>query len=421
LPIFGLIDGNSFYCSCERAFSPVLRTSPVVVLSNNDGCAISRTSEAKALGIKMGDPWHLVRGRPTLGKVEWFSSNYALYGDISRRVFETVCTHVPAAEPYSIDETFIDLSGLPGDLHERCRNLREDVLRVTKIPTCVGWGPSKTIAKLGNAIAKSEKSLGGLCDLTDPSVRAGWYVVTPVSEVWGIGGKTAAKLAKAGIKTIADFVAMDTGAVRDMLTVTGARTHSELRGISCLHFTEMVSPQKGLAVTRSFGRPVTEWHEMREAVSAFAARAAEKLRAAGLEAGHLTVFVQTNPHAENEPWHSGQRAARIEPTSDTIVLIGESIRMLRPLWRDGHRFFKAGVMLNDLADARSQPVMLFSSRNQMKSNAIMGALDAVNARYGSGTLRPLATGIERGWQARHHRRSPRYTTRLDEILIAKAW
>ena len=419
--IYGLIDGNSFYASCERAFAPELLGQPVVVLSNNDGCAIARSAEAKALGIKMGDPWHLVRGRRELRGVEWFSSNYALYADLSRRVFQVLADRVPRVEPYSIDEMFLDLAGLPGNLHDRCRQIRADVLRIAKIPTCLGWGPTKTIAKLANSIAKDEPELQGLCDLTNPDVRGGYYASLPVSEVWGIGGRSADKLQRAGVVTIADFVAMDARTVRQTLTVIGARVQAELQGVSCLPLALAAATRKGIAVTRSFGHPVTSWQEMREAVAAYASRAGEKLRGEGLQACHMAVFLQTNPHKPGETWHCGQRAGRIEPTSDSMVLIVEALRMLRPLWRGGHRYFKAGVILNDLVPERQQPQMLFATRDPARSARIMGALDTVNARYGRGTLRPLATGITRPWSTRHDRLSQRYTTRIEEMLVATAW
>jgi DNA polymerase V len=419
--IFGLIDGNSFYCSCERAFQPRLRRLPVVVLSNNDGCAIARTAEAKALGVKMGDPWHLVRGKRELAGVEWLSSNYALYGDMSRRMFQVLAERVPRVEPYSIDEMFLDLAGLPGDLTDRCRSLRDDVRRLAKIPTCIGWGPSKTIAKLANMIAKNNPSMDGVCDLTLTRTRAVHYAELPASEVWGIGAKTAEKLGRAGIQTIAEFVAMDTQATRELLTVVGARIQQELRGVSCLPLNEWAATRKGVASTRSFGRPITQWPEMREAVAAYASRAAEKLRAEGLQACHMAVFLQTNPHAPDEPWHSGQRAARIEPTNDSRDLIREAVRMLQPLWRDGYRYAKAGVMLDDLVPQARQPAMMFPTRDPVRSKKVMAAMDAVNARYGRGTLRPLATGIARSWGTRSSRLSPRYTTHAGEMLEATAW
>lgn len=416
--VYGLIDGNSFYCSAERAFAPMLRSKPVVVLSNNDGCAIARTLEAKALGIKMGDPWHLVRGRHELRGVEWLSSNYALYGDMSRRVYQVLAERVPRVEPYSIDEMFLDLD-IPVDLAVFCAELRREVRQVAKIPTCVGWGPTKTIAKLANGIAKDHAELGGLCDLRDAAVRAEWYARLSVDEVWGIGRQTTAKLKASGVETIADFLLLDARAVRDRLTVVGARVQAELRGVSCLPLQMLAATRKGLACTRAFSRPVTTWQDMREAVAAYAARAAEKLRAERLEACHLSVFLHTNPH-NGDPWHSGSRAARIEPTSDTRTLITEAVRLLAPLWRDGFRYAKAGVILNDLVPAGEQ-ARLFATRSPEASARTMAVMDAINARHGRGTLLVASTGLARSWATKAQRVSPRYTTKLEEILRVEAF
>ncbi|MBO1081644.1 Y-family DNA polymerase [Roseomonas haemaphysalidis] len=416
--VYGLIDGNSFYCSAERAFAPTLRAQPVVVLSNNDGCAIARTPEAKALGIKMGDAWHLVRDRRDLREVQWLPSNYSLYGDMSRRVYDVLVSRVPRVESYSIDEMFLDLD-IPVDLQSFCAGLRQEVRRVAKIPTCVGWGPTKTIAKLANGIAKDHAELGGLCDLTDPEVRADWYRRLPVDEVWGIGRRTTEKLQASGIETIADFINLDARAVRDGLTVVGARVQMELRGVSCLPLQLLAATRKGLACTRSFSRPVTTWDDMREAAAAYAARAAEKLRADGLEACHLSVFLHINPHEQGRQY-SASRACRMEPTSDTRSLISETVRLLEPLWRDGFRYAKAGVILNDLVPAGQQQ-RLFATRSPQASAKTMGVMDAINARYGRGTLRVAATGFTRSWATRAQRLSPRYTTRLEDILRVLAY
>jgi DNA polymerase V len=426
--VYGLIDGNSFYCShignTRQFFSTFQNTMtgafsmPVVVLSNNDGCAIARTAEAKALGIKMGDPWHLVRDRRDLREVQWLSSNYSLYGDMSRRVYDVLVARVPRVEPYSIDEMFLDLD-LPGDLTAFCAALRQEVRQVAKIPTCVGWGPTKTIAKLANGIAKDHPELGGLCDLQDPAARADCYRRLPVDEVWGIGRRTTEKLQASGIETVADFVALDTQVVRDRLTVVGARVQMELRGLSCLPLQLLAATRKGLACTRAFSRPVTTWADMREAAAAYAARAAEKLRAEGLEACHLSVFLHTNPHS-SEPWHSGSRAARIEPTADSRTLIAETVRLLEPLWRDDYRYAKAGVMLNDLVPAGVQR-RLFAGRDPQASARTMAVMDAINAQHGRGTLRVAATGFTRSWATRAQRLSPRYTTQLEDILQALAY
>jgi len=417
---FGLIDANSFYCSCERAFDPRLRGAPVVVLSNNDGCAVARTPEAKARGIGMGEPWHLVRFRAGCADVEFLSSNYALYGDMSRRMYEVLAARVPAVEPYSIDEMFLDLDIPVPDLMAFCRRLRDAVRREAKLPTCIGIGPTKTIAKLANAVAKASPDMDGVRDLRSPEARAALYRELPVSEVWGIGARHAARLARLGVATIAEFVALDPRLARDALTATGARLRAELLGVSCLPLALAAPTRRGLAVTRCFGRLVTSWAELREAMAAHAARAGEKLRAHGLLAGAMTVFAHTHPH-NGDPWHGLQHTGRIEPTSDTRALIAEAIRMLRPLWRPGFRWFKCGVMLADLVPASLQSRMLFATRDPARSARVMAALDAVNARHGRDTLRLAATGIERSWRTRHHRLSPRYTTHAGEMLVARAW
>ena len=241
----------------------------------------------------------------------------------------------------------------------------------------------------------------------------------PVADVWGIGNRAAAKLVAAGIETIADFVSHDPQAVRDILTVTGARVHAELRGISCLPLSLMAPTRQGIAVTRTFGSLIEKWQGLREALTSYTARAAEKLRAEGLEAGQIAVFAHTNPH-NGDPWYSAQRAAEIEPTADTGALIGEAVRLLRAVWRPGFRYFKAGVMLNDLTPAGQQP-MLFATRDKVKSAAAMAAMDAINARFGRETMRMASTGTARPWRARQQQLSPRYTTRADEILIGRAF
>jgi DNA polymerase V len=419
MPVFGLIDGNSFYCSAERAFDPTLWDRALVVLSNNDGCAIARTAEAKACGIAMGEPWHLIKQRPACSDVLWRSSNYPLYGDMSRRVYDVLIERVPQVEPYSIDEMFLDLAGLP-DLTRFCRRLRDDVRQIAKIPTCIGIGPTKTIAKLANRIAKKQAELAGVCDLRDAADRKRLYANQPVTDVWGIGSRAAAKLAAAGTATIADFIAMDPRIVRDMLTVVGARVQAELRGMSCLPLSLAAPTRQGIAVTRTFGRPVQTLTELREAIATYTTRAAEKLRSEGLEVGHLSVFAHTSPH-NGDPWHSAQHGAVIEPTADTPALIGEAVRLLQAGWRPGYRYFKAGVMLAALTPARQQ-TSLFATRDPVRSAQAMAALDAVNARWGRGTLRPASTGFVRpSWGAKQQKLSPRYTTQATEMLKATAF
>ncbi|MFS0735596.1 Y-family DNA polymerase [Sphingomonas sp. 1P06PA] len=419
--MFALIDGNSFYCSCERAFDPSLRSKPVVVLSNNDGCVIARTQEAKDLGLKMGEPWHLAAKRPQFKSIIAKSSNYVLYGDMSRRVFDVLAGSVPRVEPYSIDEMFLDFAGLPVDLVALSAELRAKVLRIAKIPTCVGIGPTKTIAKLANKLAKADRAGSGVLDLSSPDARASVYRMADINDVWGVGRASSAKLSKLGISTLADFVALDPDLVRDMLTVTGQRTHAELRGISCMPFSEAPPSRKSIACTRSFGRAITDFDEMREAVATYASRAAEKMRRYGLKAGAMQVFMRTNEF-NSDPKYSNSVTFEVEPTADSFALIGSATRAARLMWRDGYRYFKAGIVLLDLYQPGELPVTdLFASGDPSKSAALMGALDAINGRYGRESVRP--GGLAKrpsGWAMRRANLSACFTTRLSDLLTVKA-
>ena len=284
----------------------------------------------------------------------------------------------------------------------------------------MGIGPTKTIAKLANKVAKGDRNGPGVTDLSTADARALIYPTLPVSEVWGMGPASVAKLRKLGVESVADLVALDAEQVRDMLTVTGQRTHAELRGISCIPFSEAPPSRKSIACTRSFGRAVTDWDEMREAVAAYTTRAAEKLRRFGLKAGAMQVFMRTNEF-NGDPWYSNQAAFDVEPTADAFALIGAATRAARGLWRNGYRYAKAGVVLIDLYKPDELPIGdLFASRDPEKSKALMTALDAVNGRFGRGTLRPGAVAREAGWSMRRSSLSPCYTTRLSDLLAVKA-
>lgn len=416
--MFGLVDGNSFYCSCERAFDPRLKGKPVVVLSNNDGCVIARTQEAKSLGLKMGDPWHLVKGKPELKPVIWKSSNYALYGDMSRRMFEVLAEHAPRVEPYSIDEMFIDLTGLD-DVDALATSIRRAVLRVAKIPTCVGIGPTKTLAKLANKLAKDDRDGAGILNFADVGTRLQRFPDIPVGEVWGMGRASIAKLSKMGVNSVADFVAMPDDQVRQMLTVVGLRTKKELLGVSCMPLSFVPPTKKSLAVTRSFGRAIETWPEMREAVATYASRAAEKARRHNLVASAIQVFMRTNEF-NNDPYYANQATFPIEPTADSFSIIGTAVRMAEALWRDGFRYAKAGVIFVDLARVSDLPEMMFPSRDTEHSAKLMAALDAVNAKFGRDALRPGGLAKRSGeWSMRRANLSPAYTTQLDDVLSAR--
>ncbi len=412
--MFALIDGNNFYVSCERAFDPSLIGKPVIVLSNNDGCAIARSAEAKALGIRMGEVWHLSKRKPEYRGVIAKSSNYALYGDMSRRVFEVLSESFARVEPYSIDEMFVDLTEFARA--DYCRRVRERIRRVTKIPTCVGIGPTKTLAKLAN---KHAKTASGVSDFNDLDVRREAFATMAINEIWGIGGASEAKLNNLGIFTVEQFAALPSANVRKLMTVMGQRTHAELNGVSCLPLALAPSQRQTVAVTRMFGRLVETWEDMREALAAHASRAAEKCRNHGLVANAMVVFFHTHPH-NGDPWFHGQRSFEIEPTSDSFALIRQAVQAGRSMWRPNTRYAKAGVILLDLRSAADMPRDLLPTADPVRSEKLMAALDAVNNRFGSGTLRPGGIRQVTTWSTRAANRSPRYTTRLSDLMEVRA-
>jgi DNA polymerase V len=340
--------------------------------------------------------------------------NYVLYGDMSRRLYEVLQRFSPRVEPYSIDEMFLDLDGIPGSLLDHCHAARTAVRRETKIPTCIGFAETKTKAKLANYVAKKRPEYGGVCDLRSAAECASLYPTIRIEEVWGIGGASAKKLNALGINTVAELIDIDLRQARDVLTVTGAVV-MELRGRSCLPLTLLAPQRKGLAVIRTFGTAVTEWHELAEAVSTYAARAGEKLRQHGLLACAMTVFIQTNRFVSGA-FYSNAASFGLEPTQDSFALIELALKGVRRIWKSGFRYWKAGVMLNDLIDAKTAPCHMFPARDPERSAKLMAVLDGVNGRFGRGALRPAVTGIDRKWTAKAKFLSTRYTTRLDDLM-----
>lgn len=415
-----LIDCNNFYVSCERVFNPKLEGVPVIVLSNNDGCAIARSNEAKALGIKMGEPAFTLRPLIEKHGIRVFSSNYVLYGDMSRRVTDTLSPFSPEIERYSIDEIFLDFGGFPHkDLWAYGQEMRDQVKRCTGIPTCVGIGPTKTLAKLANAVAKKNPAFGGVCDVTAEPVRDAVLRAFDVADIWGIGRATTRKLDGIGIRTAAQLRDLDAKQARQIGTVVFERTVMELRGLPCLALEEMEPQRKGIACTRSFGHAVTTLDEVLEAVATWTTRAGEKLRNHGLVAGKLTAFYHTSHHRP-EPQYHAARTTRLYPmTADTPALIAAASRCARAAWRPGYRYVKAGVLLDDLCAAEDAPRTLFEAPST-RAAAGMAAMDELNARFGRGTVFVAATGIERSWKLRAEHHSPCYTTRLAEVPVVRA-
>ena len=416
-----LIDGNSFYCSCERVFDPKLRRVPVIVLSNNDGCAIARTSEAKALGIGMGEPFFKIRDLCRREGVRVFSSNYALYGSMSARANEVYRRFSPRVEIYSIDESFLDLSDAAPPLRvELGRDLRDTVLRWTGLPTCVGIGPTKTLAKLANHLAKKCPELGGVCDLSDERERAAWLARTPLDAVWGIGPASAAKLKAMGCATVADVRDLDPRPARRGLTVVGERIVHELRGLACLELETVAATRKGCAVTRMFSGRVEDRATMEQAVAAHAARLGEKLRREGLGTDHVTVFYHTSEHERGGPPRSVCTTVSLpEASSDTLLLARAATWAVRRTWRDGFRYSKAGLVTMDLVrlvgSQRALPGV--GQQDRERSAGLMEALDKCNRRFGRGTVVTASAGVPkvRTWATKFEMRSPRYTTRLAEL------
>lgn len=416
-----LIDCNNFYVSCERVFDQRLVGVPVIVLSNNDGCAVARSEEAKSIGVKMGVPLFQIRDLVRQHGIRVLSSNYSLYGDMSRRVVETIGGFSPAIENYSVDETFVDFGGFK-DYRKLAGTMRNTVKTVTGIPTCVGLAPTKTLAKLANFAAKKNPIFGGVCDFMDDQVRTWCMDRIDVGEVWGVGLKTEAKLKAIGINTAAKLRDMPMPQARKIGTVVLERLVAELQGVRCLELEEVAPQRKGMAVTRSSGSPMISLDAVTQAVTAHATRAAEKLRQHGLVAGQVTVFFHTSLFSPTAPRHSVSRTVHLKPMSnDTFDLVQAALLCARKGWKgdpsgNGYAYTKAGVMLDDLIAADKAPTMLFEIERPRDAK-LMSALDAVNDRWGRKTLLLGSEGFQRDFEAKATMRSPRYTTRLSELPI----
>ena len=430
---FALIDGNNFYVSCERAFRPGLEGRPVIVLSNNDGCAIARSNEAKALGIKMGHPWFQVRQAWPDASITALSANFALYGDMSNRLMGIAAGLGPDQEVYSIDETFIGLAGIPGDLVRRSRAVRERILQWTGLPTCVGIGQTKTLAKLANHIAKAAErkpgnypaELAQVCDLgrLPASDMDALMAATEVGEVWGIGPRIADQLRVLGVRTVLDAARLDPATVRRRWSVVLERTIRELQGQPCIGLEQEPPAKQQIACTRSFGQPVTTLEPMVQAVSEFAARAGEKLREQGGRAGQVLVFAHTSPFRPGKSYSKSMTLSLRRPSSNTLELVATAGRGMRAIFKPGYHFMKAGVMLLDLVPEGQEQGELPLDEAGEASERLMGAVDAINDRYGQGSIRVASAGVQvkkHEWEMRQQLRTPRYTTRWDELPVARA-
>ena len=411
MSMFALIDANSFYCSCERVFNPALRLKPVVVLSNNDGCIIARTAEAKALGLKMGEPYFQNRELLQKNHVEVFSSNYALYGDMSRRMMQVISRFAPAYEIYSIDECFLDVTGLT-DLHRLGESIRNTVLAETGLPVGVGMGVTKTLAKIANRAAKKA---GGILVLTDPGPL---LKDLPLEDIWGIAGRLAARLHELEIRTALDLARADRRVIRAKFGVTVERTVLELNGISCLALEEVAPKKQNICCSQSFGHVVTSQDELAEAVAAFAARGSEKLRRQGLAASSVHTFIQTSFHRPGPQYSASAQRQLLTPTSYTPQLVSEAEKILCKIYRPHFKYAKAGIFLADLVSESSNVQLhLFKAVPREQQRSLMKAVDQLNSRYGRHTVYPGIMGRGSRWQMKRTRKSPSFTTSFQDIPL----
>ena len=418
MPVFALVDCNNFYASCEKLFRPDLKDTPVVVLSNNDGCVVARSREAKLLGIKMGVPVFQIKAEMQRHGILAFSSNYALYADLSSRVMRTLEEMAPRVEVYSIDEAFLDLTGIESviSLVEFGQQVRERIGHWIGITVCVGIAPTKTLAKLANHAAKKYPATQGVVDLTNPDRQRRLLALVPVDDVWGVGKRLSKRLNALGITTALDLANASPRAIREQFSVVLERTVRELNGESCIELEEIPPTKKQIVCSRSFGVKVTQFELLREAVCEYATRATEKLRKEQQQAKVLTVFIRTSPFKDNEPQYSNSASGELLiPSSDTRDFIELANHLLKRIWKDGFRYAKAGVMLSDFYDpGMFQPGLFDDVSIRSNSQQLMSVLDTIN-QSGAGKVFFAGQGTKKDWSMKREHLSPAYTTRWDQL------
>ena len=427
--LFALVDVNNFYVSCERVFQPKLEHVPMVVLSNNDGCAVARSAEVKALGVKMGTPWFQIQDLAKEHGITAYSSNYTLYGDMSNRVVQVLRGFTPHLEVYSIDESFLQIERVLKQYQDTIalgQCIKQQVKQTTGLPVCVGIGASKTLAKFANHLAKKHKSFAGVCDVHAMSQEAlyQWMSETEVDEVWGVGRRIAKKLKAQHIYSVLDLLQASPQAMRQQFGVVMERLCYELRGVSCLKLEEVAPAKQQIIASRSFGKLVTTQAELAQAVATHAARAAEKLREQDGVTGALTVFIQTNPFKQHEPQHHQSVTIPLaDATDNTFTITNAALAGLQQIYQPNFRYKKAGIILNRISDKPTIQQSLFEDVDiKGKSAKLMKAVDAINTRFGNAVIRSAAAGTnntKQAWQMRSNNRSPNYTTQWDELPVAR--
>tara|TARA_Y100001970_G_C14171483_1_gene824454 strand:- start:106 stop:1410 length:1305 start_codon:yes stop_codon:yes gene_type:complete len=415
-----LVDCNNFYASCERIFNPKLIGRPIVVLSNNDGCIITRSSEAKSLGIKMGEPYFKAKNIIKKNNVEVFSSNYSLYGDISQRVMETLLKFSNEVEIYSIDEAFLNLNGFEHfELDTYCQHIRNKIKKWVGIPVSIGVSSTKTLSKIANNLAKKNKEYNGVCILKQ------WFEIknglkkTPIEDVWGVGRRLSILLKKYNINNALDFINIDRGWIRKNMGIIGEKTYLELNGVSCLEIDAMPSDKKSCCVSRSFNQPIEKIEDLEESISSYSARAAEKIREEGLLTESMSVFVLTNYFNRRDKQYSNSVKIYLPyPTNNSFKIVSSALNGIRKIYKNGYRYKKSGVILYGLSKNNLKKELFEYDRNI--SENIMNTMDRINERYGSSTLKIASEGIEKKWRMKRTKVSPSYTTRFDDLIEVKA-
>lgn len=412
----GLVDGNNFYASVERAFDPRLIGRPVVVLSSNDGAAIARSAEAKQLGIKMGQPLHEIPAA-IRRQVAFRSANFRLYGDISSRIGVILEDLFPQVERYSIDELFVGFQGIK-DRECAAAEARARILQWTGVPCCVGIGSTKTLAKLANKLAKTDPT--GVLDICEPGLRISHLAGFPVGDVWGVGRKYADRLGAEGINTAEELAAADPDGIRSRYGVVLSRTQRELQGLACLEMEDVEPDRKQIVVSRSFGRDVTSKEDVGNALATFAIRGAEKMRARGLHAGGVWVWLNTNPFRQVRQYHPSRTRHFAIPTSDTREILALVSAMLDDMYRPGLSFKKAGIGLVDLTSMGHSQTDLFAQASP-RDDRLMQVLDQANRRFGRGTMGFAASGwkAQPAWRVKQEHVSPAYTSSWDQLIKVK--
>ncbi len=413
---FALVDCNNFYVSCERIFRPDLKEIPVVVLSNNDGCVVSRSNEAKALGIRMGQPWFECREIAEKHNILALSSNYTLYADISNRVMNILRSYSPVSQVYSIDECFIDLTGIPR-IREVSYQIRERVMRWTGIPVCVGIGPTKTLSKLANFIAKKHPRSKGVFNYNDLNKTQQKKLLNqiPVDEVWGVGRSLSIHLKKYHIVTVEDLKRSHIPTLRKLFGVLMEKTQRELNGVACLELEDITTDKKQIISSRSFGKPIKDISSLKDAMSMFVTNASEKLRSQRSHASIVQVFLKTNRFRKDKAQYMPSLAISLpQPTDDSIFINRLSSNLIEKIFKLGYEYKKAGIILNGISPITFQQTDWIESTSSYNSK-LMITVDKLNKKFGRGTIQVSTQGLYKNWKMKQESRSPSYTTDWNSI------